>query len=299
MTFVVLFALVSLGLRSLALVFYVDKDRGHAVTWLRLAAAVAFLALGALYAVFTASVLTWNIPGLLAGLATAAVVGSGLLVRRVLRRSPSRPGTVQVLVQAVLLLSLLLTASLTLMRAGFLALTTDRPVLLIDVTGETGSRRVRWAPADQEPQERDLVTHRVVLREPAGRAVGEAWIYGDQVAVKGQVLRLSPLLNAAGVTNLFELLYVHNGYMDIERHRSLPRQAEPLEATGPLAVHPWWRSFQRKLLARWESGTADGSYWAVRSTTTESTYFPLVDDDARPVKRTYRLVMTPGGLSAS
>jgi hypothetical protein len=129
--------------------------------------------------------------------------------------------------------------------------------------------------------------------------VADAWIYGDQVAIKGRVLRLSPLLNVAGVPNLFELVYAHNGYTTAERHNAFPHLALKLEPMGPLAVHPLWQGLQARLLAAWERGAADGSTWAIRSATTESTYFPLAEPDGSPVKRTFRLVLTPGGLTSS
>ena len=196
------------------------------------------------------------------------------------------------------MLALLLAAALTLMRAGFVALTEDHPVLLVEVTGETAPRTVRWAPPDQPAREEALQIHRVVFRVPDGMPVAEAWLYGDEVAVKGRVLRLSPLLNAAGVPNLFALTFAHNGYATAGRHASRPHMAVPLPAVGPLAVHPWWRPVRSWLLARWERGTADGSTWAVRSATTESTYFPLVDAAGRPVRASYRLLLTPGGLTS-
>jgi hypothetical protein len=138
----------------------------------------------------------------------------------------------------------------------------------------------------------------VVFRTPEGAAVSETWLYGDQVAVKGRVLRLSPVLNAAGVPNLFELLFAHNGYATAERHNTRPHVAVPLPSGGPLAVHPWWRPVQAWLLARWETGTAADSSWAIRSATIESTYFPLVDAGGQSLRATYRLMLTPGGLSA-
>ena len=107
------------------------------------------------------------------------------------------------------------------------------------------------------------------------------------------------LLNAAGVPNLFELQFAHNGYRSAERHASQPHTAVPLPAIGPLAVHAWWRPIQARLLEAWRGGVAEGSGWAIRSLTTESTYYPLVDAAGRPVRRTYRLVLTPAGLSAS
>ena len=111
--------------------------------------------------------------------------------------------------------------------------------------------------------------------------VGQAWVYGDEVAVKGRVLRLSPLLNAAGIPNLFELTFAYNGYRTLERHNTMPHRATPLSPVGPLAVHPLWRSAQTRLLQMWERGTEDGSSWVVRSATTESTFFPLVGPDGR------------------
>jgi hypothetical protein len=129
--------------------------------------------------------------------------------------------------------------------------------------------------------------------------VAEAWLYGDQVGVKGRVLRLSPMLNTAGVPNLFELSFAHNGYATAERHATQPHLAVALPPGGPLAVHPWWRPVQSWLLERWEKGTTADSSWAVRSATVESTYFPLADAAGQPVRATYRLVLTPGGLTSS
>jgi hypothetical protein len=200
--------------------------------------------------------------------------------------------------RASLLVILAAAAGVTLVASGFLSLAEDRLVLQVDVTGETGTRLVHWTPPDGEPQEETLMTHHVVFREPEGAVVAEAWVYGDEVAVKGRVLRLSPALNVAGLPNLFELLFAHNGYTTAERHNRFPHIAVALPHMGPLSVHPLWRPFQRRLLAYWE-GRSDGGSWAVRSATLESTYFPLVDPDGKPITRTYRLVLTPGGLTAS
>lgn len=304
-------AFFALAFRSCALPF-VERGRAGAVTLLRFFAGAAFLVLGSLYALFTSQMLVWDaraagvavaVAGLALGpLAFRYVMGArrGRDARgRALRQATRGPGPVAFLAQLCALLALLLLAAVTLMRAGFLALTQDRVVLLVDVTGETGAETVRWAPPDQPMREERLITHRVVFRTPDGSRVAETWVYGDEVAIKGRVLRLSPLLNAAGVPNLFELLFAHNGYRSAERHASYPHVALPLPPLGPLAVHHWWRPLQARLLERWEQGTAAESPWAVRSATTESTYYPLADADGNPVQQTYRLVLTPGGLSAS
>ncbi|HKC13770.1 MAG TPA: hypothetical protein VKI41_17230 [Vicinamibacteria bacterium] len=289
----VLAGFFALALRSLGLLF-LERGCGSVLLTGRVLGTGLFLAVGAVYALFAAPRLVWGLGAAGMALLVAGLVLSTLAVPR-RRRGP--PGLVSLAVQLGLLLTLLLVATVTLMRAGFLALTEDRPVMLVEVTGETRVELVRWAAPDQPARDEVFDTHRVVFRDPAGAAVAEAWIYGDEVAVKGRVLRLAPILNAAGVPNLFELQFAHNGYRTADRHNELPHQAVPLPPTGPLVVHPWWRGLQRRLLARWETG-GTGSDWAIRSATTESTYFPLTDADGRASRGTYRLVLTPGGLTS-
>lgn len=296
----VLAAFFALATRSLILLLS-DRGCGSFAAVSRAAAGAAFLLLGSLYFVFTAHVLVWDAPAVVVAVLAVAATLSGIAMRRVTggARRAARPGLVAGLAQLSLMLALLLLAAITLMRAGFLALTEDRPVLLVDVTGETALQKIQWAPPDQPSRDETLLTHQVVFRTPEGVAVAEAWVYGDQVAVKGRVLRLSPILNAAGVPNLFELLFAHNGYLTAERHDRYPHKTVRLPPSGPLAVHPWWRSLQSRLLERWEKGTTDESAWAIRSASLESTYFSLLDTEGKPVSRTYRLVLTPGGLTSS
>lgn len=294
----VLAAFFSLAARGFVLLF-IERGRGALVSLVRVLAGAAFLALGCLYAAFTAHVLVWDAGAAGVAAATGLLFLLGVGLRLAMKRPAQPPSLVSFLVQLVLLLSLLLLAAITLMRAGFLALSEDEAILLVDVTGETGVKAVRWAPPDRPPREERIETHRVIFRTPAGVRVAETWVYGDQVAVKGRVLRLSPLLNSAGVPNLFELQFAHNGYVTAARHDAYPHMAVELPPTGPLAVHPWWRPLQVRLLEGWEKRTAPDSPWAVRSVTTESTYYPLVDAAGRPVRQTFRLVLTPGGLSSS
>ncbi len=253
--------------------------------------------------------MSWDSRAVLLAAGVAALMMSSVLVFQFLLRHPRRYSLVGLLTRGILILALFLSATLTLMRSGFLALTTDRPVLFVELTGETRPQTVRWAAPDQPLQEQTLRAHRVLLRAPdgtkgqaGGPIVAEAWLYGDEVAVKGRVLRLSPLLNAAGVSNLFELSFVHNGYFTAERHSLFPHQAQPLKPLGPLAVHPRFRPLRDWLLAHWERQdpkSDDPRGLAVVAATTESTYFPLVDARDQPLKHTYALVLTPGGLTAN
>jgi hypothetical protein len=216
----ILAAFFALAARALVL-FVVDRPRWLGVHLLRAAAALGFLTAGLLYAAFGAPLLVWDAAAVGVAILVGLLVLSGLALRRALGWAERRPGAAGLLAQVSLLLGLALVASLTLLRAGFLALAEDRPVLLVEVTGETGGRAVRWAPSDQPAREERLVTHRVIFRTPDGTPVAESWLYGDQVAVKGRVLRLSPVLNAAGLPNLFELLFAHNGYATADCRRAL------------------------------------------------------------------------------
>ena len=293
-------ALYGCGLRALLLALC-ERKRGVLRLVGRLVAAAIFGALGTLYVMFTAAMVDWTLGAAALALFMALLMTSGVLVFQVALKRPSRLSPTAILLRATIVLSLLLLVTLSLMRSGFLALTTDRPVLRIDVTGEVRPQKVRWAAPDQPMQEQELQAHRILLRKPEKPfdIVGETWLYGDQVAVKGRVLRLSPILNAAGVENLFELSFIHNGYFTAERHSAFPHQAQPLAPLGPLAVHPRWRPLRDLLLSNWEHRSANSlSRFAVRGATTESTYFPLLDAQGKPVQHSFELVLTPGGLSA-
>jgi len=283
-------AFVCLAARSFALLALVPG--GRLVLAKRFLAGVAWLALGTLYGLFVLQALVVGPLAIAIAVALVLATVANLHWRHHRREQPCRPGLVDALAQAVAVLALLLIAAITLMRVGFLALTEDRPVLVVELTGETGTLPVRWAAPDQPLREERLVTHHVVFRTLDGLAVSDAWVYGDQVAVKGQVLRLPPLLNAAGVPNLFELAFAHNGWASAERHNAMPHVALKLPRIGPLAVHPWLRGLQQWVLARLEGGAC-----SVRAVSTESTWFALVDAAGKPLQRRYTLVVTPGGLT--
>ena len=292
----ILAALLALAARAVVLAV-LERPQAGVVVAFRLLGGACWLGLAVLYALFSAHVLVWTTEAaVVAAIVTVLVLAPLMFPHERVRRMPSPTVAVS---QLVLGLLLVLGAVVTLMGAGFLALTIDRPVLLVEVTGETATETVRWAPPNQPDREEKLITHRVIFRSPDGVSVAEAWLYGDEVGVKGRVLRLAPWLSAAGLPNLFELTFAHNGYRTATRHATYPHVAVPLPPAGSLAVHPWWRPVQRRLLGGWERWSGEGRPWAIRSLTVESTYFPLVDATGTPVRHTYRLVLTPGGLSSS
>jgi len=298
-TDVVLAALFSLGARSLLLAA-LDRSRGPFVAACRVLAGAAWLAAGAAYLVAAPASRRWGGDPALAGGVTALVLLGPWLLRSIAGRAPAFGLALGwgVVLQAALAALIGAAGVATLIPAGFSRLVEDQPLLTLDVTGETGTQLVRWAAPDQAGRSERLITHRVVVRQLDGSVVAEAWIYGDEVAVKGRVLRFSPALNALGVANLYELQFLHNGYERAERHSEMPHVALALPPIGPLSVHPLWRPWQRRLLASWERRSREGSPWGVRSVVTESTYFPLTDADGRAVTQSFRLVLTPGGLSS-
>jgi len=264
----------------------------------RLFLGLAVAALAWVYGILSLPWLALDAPSIAAFLAVFVLI-TGWTLFRTLRAGPPEDGGRVFAAHLAVLALVVLAGAATLVTAGFLNLTEDRPVLLVDVTGETARQLVRWAPPDADPRMESLMTHRVIFRRPAGEAVADAWIYGDEVAVKGRVLRLSPWLNAAGLPNLFELTFAHNGYTTAERHNTMPHEAVPLPPLGSLAVHALWRPLQARLFAALQARADPNGTWTIRATTIESTYFPLVDAEGKPTARSFRLVLTPGGLTAS
>ena len=258
-------AFLALGIRAV-LLLVLDRRAHPLATMGRLLGLPVYLGAFWLFALFSRPWLAWD-SGTLAGglMAFFAVLGTLAFGRGEGRRFPWRAG----ILHGILLLGLVPASLFCLASASFLSLIEDQPILLVDITGETSTKYVRWAPANGAQREESLVTHRVVFRTLEGDPVAEAWVYGDEVAVKGRVLRLKPWLNALGLPNLFELLFAHNGYRTAERHEDYPHEAFPLPPQGPVAVHPWWRPVQRWLMDAWEHHVPPESQWAVLAVSTE------------------------------
>jgi hypothetical protein len=294
---VVFGALIGCGLRAL-LRLLLDHHRGlrHNLSHGVSAAAYGALVLG--YAALVGPAVSWGERTLLCAALAAGLVVGGSLSRRFLFGARAGFSPTLALLRLVLLLVILLLALLCLLRTGFLNLTTDRPVLRIEITGETRPQTVRFAPPDEPMQELSLTAHRILFHTPEGEVIAEEWIYGDEVAIKGRVLRLPPLLNAMGISNLFELQFIHNGYLTAERHNSQPHLARPLRPFGTLAVAPTWQPLRDRFWHFLET-RPDSSHLATRTVSSESTYFPLLDAQGKPIAKTFALVLTPGGLTTN
>lgn len=292
----VLGALLGGALRA-GLLLALDGGHGWGRVGLRVTAGISYGLLAFVYGSLAAPLLRADLGSLTAGAIALGVMAGGVILARILWGYVPLPSLMGVLLRIILLLLVVVFALLALMRSGFLNLATDQPVLRIELTGQTQQQLVRWAAPDQPPREEALRTHQILLRTPDGERVAEEWLYGDQVAIKGRVLRLNPLLNSVGIPNLFELQFMHNGYLSAERHSSQPHQARPLRPIGSLAVVPRTQRLRDAFLGYLQA-RPDGSRFAVRGATSESTYFPLVDGTGQPLRRSFDLVLTPGGLTA-
>jgi hypothetical protein len=293
---VVLGLLAGSGLRLL-LLLSLDNRQSRPRAALRVLVALGYAGLLLGYFSLVGPMLQWDLRSLTLASAAVLLQVSGLLLWRVVRGVVPQPSLLSFLLRTILVLLVLLLALVSVMRAGFLHLTTDRPILLLELSGETRPQTVRWAAPDQPIQQQTLRAHHIRFLTPDGALFSEEWLYGDQVAVKGRSLRFHPLLQAAGVTNLFDLQFVHNGYFTVERHNTNPHVARPLAPIGSLRAPPPLVPLRDGLL-RWLAMRPEDSRWAVRTVTSESTYFPLVDSQGQPLRHTFQLVLTPGGLTA-
>lgn len=292
----VLGALLGGALRA-GLLLFLDGGHGWGRVGLRVVAALSYGLLAFVYASLAAPILHADGGSLVAGGFAVIALAGGVVLSRILWGYVPLPSLLGVLLRIILLLLVAIFALLALMRSGFLNLATDQPVLRVELTGQTQSQLVRWAAPDQPAREEALRTHQIILRLSDGERVGEEWLYGDQVAVKGRVLRLNPLLNSVGIPNLFELQFLHNGYLNAERHSTQPHQARPLKPLGSLAVVPRTQRLRDAFLG-WLQARPSGSRFAIHAATSESAYFPLVDAQGQPLRRSFDLVLTPGGLTA-
>lgn len=294
----ILASFFALSVRLFTLLF-LDGNRRASSTLFRLLAGVAFLVLGWLYFLFVTPLLIWDRPAR----AVAVITFVGVLLWVVLRHAKGRPtrttGVVQGLVYIVLFAVFMLTAMLTIIRAGFIGLTGDRVTLIVNVTGEISNQTVSWTAPGGFAGEKPLPTHHIIFWLPTGEMAADMWIYGDEMAVHGKAIRFSRFLNAIGIPNLYALQYAHNGYLSPERQNAYPPEAIPFPGTGPLAVHPWWHPVQNRLLNVWANLATSGSWWAIQIADNESAYYPLIDPEGKPIHKNFLLVLKPTGIATS
>ena len=284
----------ALSVRSFILLF-IQSSRGASAILFRFLAGTALLVLGWLYFLFASPLLIWDRPARAVAIITFVAVPLWTVIRHARGWGKKPDGVLAKLVKAALFAVLIITATSTIIRTGYIAVTGDRVTLLVDVTGETRNQTVPGRTAG----EGTLVAHRIIFWLPTGEKAADMWLYGDEMAVHGKTIRFSHALNAMDIPNLYALQYAHNGYLSTERQNAYPQEAIPFPGTGELAVHRWWRPVQERLLNLWANLSSSGSWWAIQMGDNESPYYPLIDPDGKPVHKYFLLVLQPEAVAIS
>lgn len=132
-----------------------------------------------------------------------------------------------------------------------------------------------------------LHSYEVEVQDAQGKKLFSDFLMGDYVGVRAQVILIEWPYQLLGFSHLYRLELVHNGYSTAERHRFFPHVAYALPFSRSLLEKVWTRLFE----GTWQIP-------GVKSTTLESSYFPLREAQLSASKREYNLVVGPSGLSA-
>ncbi|MHB8654250.1 MAG: hypothetical protein ACYDA9_10260 [Terriglobia bacterium] len=283
----------------LFILFFMEGNRRPSSTLFRLLAGTALLVLGWFYFLFVRPQLVWDRPARAVGI----IMFVGVLLWTVVRHSSGQTSkstrVIGRLIYIVLFAVLMLSATLTLIRAGYIGLTGHRVTLVVSVTGETRNQTVSGTQPGDSPGGNSLVAHHVIIWLPTNEMAADIWIEGDEMAVHGKVIRFSRFLHGIGIPYFYALQYAHNGYLSPERQTANPAESIPFPGTGPLAVHPWWRPIQERLLNLWAKLGSSGSWYAIRIADDESPYYPLVDSSGKAIHKDFLLVLRPTGIATS
>jgi hypothetical protein len=293
---IVVGAFGGIGTRAL-LVVYMDWTGGRGFSKMRALKGAEFLLLGALYGLFAWPMLKWDHPARILTAITILLPPIVACYRRSKGRAPSPPKLAARLLGAFLILVLLVAAMLTLLRAGFITLASDRVPLIVEITGESKSETIRtlgppWG-------NRTVTTHRVIVYLPDGTPGADLWIPGDRVAFAGRAVLFSRRLNAMGFPNLYQFLNAQGGNPQ-GATSGMDLFLQPIPHTGPLAVHPWWAPIQAGILRAWPRAPEGTSpLLDVRIVENQSPFYPLLGKEGQPLKAHYLLDLTLDGIPTS
>jgi hypothetical protein len=264
-----LVALPSLGLRC-GLRLHFDRGRETRVVASRLLAALLSFGVGvALLPVGLACL--GHSPGVLwaVALTTASVPLTAALPGK-------RSAAAAALVPLATATFLALAAGLLLLPAGFLYASPGEPVVLVELRGDSRREVVRWSPRGLPLREEGLRAHGIRIVRADGVPVGEAWLFGSAATLVG--LGHGPVL--------LRLLAAENDAPTADSEARLyPRHSVTIAPLGALALPPWWRDTQERLL--------EGLGLPRRQVI--SSPLPLVDAQGLPVRTTYRLELDEDG----
>lgn len=142
-------------------------------------------------------------------------------------------------------------------------------------------------PSQPKTESGWLRSYEVEVQDAHGKKLFSDYLMGDYVGVRAQVILIEWPYQLLGFSHLYRLELVHNGYSTAERHRFYPHVAFALPFSRKLLEKVWTRLFE----GTWQIP-------GVKSTTLESSYFPLREAKLNASAREYNLVIGPSGLSA-
>ncbi len=176
---------------------------------------------------------------------------------------------------------LMLISSLLISLGSFQHFIEGKPLLKVVVTGKQRQEWVEWKNPENHLQKGHLPAHEVRLETLKGEVLADYYLYGDLVGVRTQVIRFRPFLNLLGVSNLWSIDILYNGYHSAEKYQVLPIQAKSVVWRHPFFCYfkPFWQQHFFKTVS---------SFW-IKSASLESRYFPLVDEKGDPLQGNYLL----------
>lgn len=178
--------------------------------------------------------------------------------------------------------------------ASLFQLTEDKGVLKITLTGATQKRFVEWKTPRSSLTQAEMTCYEVVISTLEDKPLWQAYVYGDFCAVRCKIIRLHPFFNRLGISNLYHLDAVYNGYRTADDYARYPIEATslvPFASSMSLFEQFFWRMWNKNFNNYYTSK------W-IKSATLESNYFPLTQASLKPYCGSFLLTITPGGLSS-
>jgi hypothetical protein len=229
-----------------------------------------------------------SLPLKMAGL----LIGTGITVlalwRRTGRGTASHRGS---LWGAYLLHALISSFGICLIGINALGnFTSEKPILTLCITGATEKKEIEWKNLRGPLRRAQIDFHEVLLKRTDGSLLARHLLPGDLVAIRANIFRFPPLLNALGISTRYRLDMIYSGYRKAADYSTLPVIAHPL---------PEEPSFLNAFLFRyWEPFfcKTTESMW-IRSASCTSHYFPMQDEHGKPLKTEFTLNIASFGLA--
>jgi hypothetical protein len=164
----------------------------------------------------------------------------------------------------------------------------DQVIGKVILKGHSQETWMSWKnPTQNQTESGWLPSYEVEIQDAKGNRLFSDLIMGDFVGVRAQVILIQWPYKLLGFSHLYRLELVHNGYSTAARHQFFPHVAYVLPFSFKLFEKVWNQLF----LGNWQIP-------GVKSTTLESSYFPLREAGLTASTQEYDLVIGSTGLSA-